>query len=213
MAHTRTREEIEKALEIQCRALRSSSAAYDSGEWWEALRLATAVYVIVHDAGSKYQSILKQLGVRGSLKFLSTAFQYSPHNVLRETHLVVTRIYGDGSAEYRPKLDNRSESERLLQFYDWWESELIFRDGGFRLTRKKLVFSLRSQEGGAHFDPEIRDPNYIRFKQAQLTTPFVVANGAPPVPILGAELASMRQIAWELLETMRRGNLLGYELE
>jgi hypothetical protein len=198
----RSRDEVERALTIQCNAIRSSSAAYDAGEWWEALRLATAVYVVVHDAGKKERSILTQLGVRGRLRFATSGFQYSPTNVLRETHLLSTRVYGDGTAEYRPLLDGAGWPLRFVQFGEWWEKEIIFRDGKFRLTRKNLTFSLRNKEGGAHFDPSIQDPNYLRFAKEQLTTPFVVARGLPPKPILGAELASMRQVGWELLKTL-----------
>jgi hypothetical protein len=199
---TRPRVEVEQALEIQRKAIRSSSAAYDAGEWWEALRLATAIYVIVHDSGKKEKSILTQLGIRGRLRFAASGFQYSPTNVLRETHLLSTRVYGDGTAEYRALLDSAAWPLRYIQFAEWWEKELIFRDGQFKLTRKNLTLSLRNQEGGAHLDPSVRDPNYLRFAKEQLTTPYVLAHGLPPKPILGAELASMRQIAWELLRTL-----------
>lgn len=206
MTWIRNPEEVKSALFIQCLALRASCEAYDKGEWWEALRLATSVYIIVHDGGRNSQSLLKQLGLRGRMRFISTAFQYSPGNVLRETHLVATRIYGDGRAEYRPKLGDGPTEERAIQFSDWWDKELIFRDGSHRLTRKRLVFVLRSQEGGAHFDPEIRDPNYLQFAKEQLTTPRVIF-GDTSRPILGAEIASMRQIAWELLESIKRGGI------
>jgi hypothetical protein len=193
---------VEKALEIQCRAILASSIAYDGGKWWEALRLATAVYVVVHDGGKRNKSILSQLGARGRLRFVASGFQYGPTNVLRQTHLLSTRVYGDGTAEYRPLLSGAAWPHRLLQFHEWWESDVIFRDGQFSLTRKSLTFSLRNQEGGSHFDESIGDPNYLRFAKEQLTTPYIVAHGLPPKPILGAEFATMRQIAWELLKTL-----------
>src|SRR6266403_204699 len=202
MVWIRSKEEVQKALDIQRRAITASSTAYDNGEWWEALRIATAVYVVVHDAGTKYKSILTQLGKKGSLRYFASGFQYSPKNVLRETHLLSTRIYGDGMAEYRPLLGEASWESRRLQFHEWWESDIIFRDGEFRLTRKKLTYVLRSQEGGAHLEPVVRDPNYLRFAKEQLTTPYVFSGKIPPRPILGAEFASMRQIAWELLKTL-----------
>jgi hypothetical protein len=160
------------------------------------------VYVVVHDSGKKERSILTQLGIRGRLRFAASGFQYSPTNVLRETHLLSTRVYGDGTAEYRPLLDGVPWPLRFIQFSEWWKKELIFRDGQFRLTRKTLTFNLRNKEGGGHFDPSIQDPNYLRSAKEQLTTPYVIAHGLPPKPILGAELASMRQIAWELLKTL-----------
>ena len=202
MTWIRSSEEVQRALEIQRQALESSCVAYDNGNRWEASRIATTVMVLVHDAG-RNQSILRQLGIKGKLRFITSAFQYSPRNVLRETHLLSTRVYNDGTAEYAPLLDGAPHGLRRLQFHDWWESELIFRDGTFRLTRKRLAHVLRNQEGGAHFDPILQDANYLRFAKEQLTTPYVVSAGMPPRAILGAEWASMRQVGWELLETLK----------
>lgn len=203
----RSQREIREALDNQRKALIASCKAYDEGEKWEAMRLATAIWTVVHDGGRNNVSILSQLGVRGSLRFVSSAFKYSPDNVLRETALLSTRVYSDGTAEYRPLLDAAPLGQQhLLQIGKWWDTEVIFRDGQFRLTRRKLVFTLRSQEGGSHFDAVISDPNYLRFAKEQLTTLYVVSSRIPPKPILGAELASMRQIAWELLETLETLN-------
>ena len=87
---------------------------------------------------------------------------------------------------------------RLLQFSRWWETDFIFRDGKSGIARKKLVFILRNKEGGGHFDPKIDEPNYERFARESTTTPYVQAEGSKPMTVLGAELATMRQIAWEL---------------
>jgi len=99
-------------------------------------------------------------------------------------------------------LDESSNPPRLLQFHGWWEKDVILRDGAVQLTRKRLVFVLRNQEGGGHFSSEMRDHTYLRFAAEQLNTPYVVAPGKPPKPVLGVELASMRQIAWELAKTL-----------
>ena len=123
-------------------------------------------------------------------------------NVLRETHLLKVALYANGTSEYLPYLDNPPHPIRESQFSDWWEIERIFRDGTFSLTRKKLTFALRNLEGGSHYAELIRDPNYVRFSRTQVTTPVAWHGTRDAVPILGAELASMRQIAWELRETL-----------
>src|SRR5438270_671390 len=101
----RSREELKQALDVQRRAILSSSKSYDEGNKCEALRLATAVYVVVHDAG-RNKSILGQLGIKGSLRFIASGPPSNPKNLLRATLLVSTRIYGDGTAEYIPRLDD-----------------------------------------------------------------------------------------------------------
>jgi hypothetical protein len=159
MTWTRKPEEIKEALGVQQAALVESCKSYDLGNRWEAIRLATAVSVVVHYASRSGEPILVQLGVRGSLRFVSSGFPSNPRNLLRETNLILARISSDGMAEYVPLLDQNPESLRRVQFHHWWERDTIFRGGAFRLTRKNLVFALRNKEGGAHFDKELRDPN------------------------------------------------------
>jgi hypothetical protein len=198
--HTRLPEEVKMALDVQRNAMAASAKSYDDGNKWEALRLATAVHVIVHDAGGT-KSLLKQLGIKGSLRFFASGPKSNPNNLIRESLLVSVRIFGDGSAEYVPRLDHNHHPPRLVQFHEWWEEDIIFREGTFFLSRKRLVFVLRSQEGGSHFDPVLKDPNYLRFSREQITTPYV-SGGGTSTPVLGAELATMRQVAWELTKTL-----------
>ena len=197
----RSREEVKEALEVQRQFILASGKSYDDGKKAEALRLATAVYVIVHDAG-RNQSLLNQLGIKGAMRFVCSGRPSDPDNLVRETPLVSARIYSDGTAEYVPRLE-RIRTRRMMQFHQWWQDDVVLRDGHFRLTRKNLVFTLRNKEGGGHFDAELNDPNYLRFAQEQLTTPYVFSEELGiDKPLLGVELATMRQVAWELLKTL-----------
>ena len=66
MTWKRPLDEVQDALEAQISFLRSSARAYDQGHSLEALRLANAVFIIVHDGGQR--SSLTQLGKRGGLR-------------------------------------------------------------------------------------------------------------------------------------------------
>ncbi len=101
-----------------------------------------------------------------------------------------------------PRLEEIPEEHRALRFHDWWQQESILRDGGYSLTRQTLVGALRNQEGGAHYDPVPNNPNYLRFVEAGETTPHFLVAGQPRQPVLGVHLATMRQIAWELVTTL-----------
>lgn len=207
MAWKRTAAETTEALDIQRRAIVASCAAYDNGEKWEALRLATAVYLVVHDGGKNNKSLLTQLGIRDATKFMASAAPANPNNLLRETPLLQIRIGlggqgGGAKGEYVPRLGEIPEEHRYVSFPQWWERDLIFRNGQYSLTRRKLVFTLRSQEGEAHFDMEQKNPNYERLAREHITTPRLLKSGSRPQPIMEAELASMRQISWELAATL-----------
>ena len=198
MAHIkRPRAELVEHLKDQRAALAASCAGFDSGNQWEAARLATTVFTLLHDGGS-IVSILTQLGLRASLRFVSTAHPMNPGNALPETPLIALRL-SDKGATYVPAFGNAPFPSTRSQFPTWWVKELIYRDGGFELTRRRLVFALRHQDGGGHVG-ELTDEAYIRFK-TKAAWDFV-KEGSPPEPVYGAVAATMRQIAWEVTETL-----------
>jgi hypothetical protein len=201
MGAKRTREELRQALETQLGFLRSSSRAFDDGNQQEAYRLATVVHMLVHDYGEKYKSILRLLGIKGKMRFVSSHEPPHPDNVLFCPTLVAMRIYGgdDRASQYVPIFDGPLSALRRVQFDEWWTETIVQEGAGrFRLSRKNLIFALRNQEGGAHFDDELRNPNYARFSKPQISTPTVTRGNRPPEVLLNVELVSMRQIAWEV---------------
>jgi hypothetical protein len=207
MIWKRSADEIRAAFAIQCRALEASCKAYDAGDEWEALRLATTVHIMVHDGGKNSRSLLTQMGVKSSMRFLASGQPASSKNYARQIMLAWMRVYSDGRAMYVPYLDSGQKPYRIIQFPRWWEDELIFLDGDCRLNRRRLVFALRSQEGGAHFDEEQKNPNYIRLARESITTWRVAKGDSESKAILGAEFVLMRQIAWELMASLDKAGI------
>ncbi len=180
-------------------ALKASCDAYDGGQKWEAGRIAVSVHALVHDQGKRYKSILTQLGIRGSLRFLSSGRMtdalktgFSP--------LVCIRI-GSGTNGYFPHLDGHPASvpfgienwtRKWVQYHEWWEDEYVSQGERYSVSRKSLVFALRNKEGFGHFG-EIDDPTY-----AEMLASDTKINDAPVSP----EFAIMRQVGWELLTTL-----------
>jgi hypothetical protein len=209
--YIRSREDLLVALDIQLKALKSSCHSYDEGNFWEAIRLATIVKTLVHDGGKKVVSVLTQLGMRGSLRFVSSGHPENPRNLLRELTLVFTRLKMTEQgpiAQFIPHLGEGPDAVRRVQFHSWWDDEKIFRDpDGFFLNRRRLVWTLRDQEGGAHLDAEITDPAYVRLSRDTSSAPRLLSEKNSSMPIMGAQSALMRQIAWELLETLKEFSL------
>src|SRR5262245_47893621 len=75
--HIRSPKEIEEALHSQIDSMRASCTFWDAGMDFEAKRIATAIYVLVHDGG-RDRSILTQLGKRDAIEYMSTATELSP---------------------------------------------------------------------------------------------------------------------------------------
>lgn len=188
----------------QMEALKASSQSYDSGNKWEAARLANCVFILLHDSSTRSRSLFSQLGIRGSTRFVSYAFPHNPNNLLRSENLVGMQISSDGTSEYIPlfQLTLPSAQRKELQFHNWWEDEIIFYDPDtLFLNRRRLVWALRNQDGGAHVDESITDPAYVRISKGTKGGWFSRVNGIDR-PLLGAHLAAMRQIAWEVQETV-----------
>jgi hypothetical protein len=96
----RTRAELVSALNEQLGAIKASSAAFDAGVTWEATRLATAAYVILHDGKRRTVSLLTQLGVKEKIPFISSSVPANPNNLLAKMPLRAawTRLMNDTPA-------------------------------------------------------------------------------------------------------------------
>lgn len=199
----RTPSQIQEAFEIQKAALRASAENFDSGATWEALRLATAVYVLVHDGGKNSVSILSHLNKKVGLKFLCSSSPISDQNLIASHNLVFIEM-SSNKVRYLPILDSFQESWRWTAFSTWWENDPIFSSGSGKnlVSRKNLVFHLRDKEGGAHYDAKIAQAEYFEMSKKPHWVSSV-GDGAE-APVLGLETATMRQIAFELLQTLEK---------
>jgi hypothetical protein len=173
----------------------------------EALRLATTVAIIVHDGG-KNHSILNHLGIKDKIDWHASNDDVTGISAVmqRSTPLVKLDNTPDGP-DFVPLcsyVKNRDVliGSRTLSFENWWTKDVIFSDSGKTLSRRDLVLTLRNQEGGSHFDEEVRHPYYGALKEQV----FMVFPGAPlsNLPAAGVQsvrnlaLASMRQVAEEV---------------
>ena len=177
-----------------------SCAGYDAGDHSEALRLATCVFNLVHDSGSN-RSIMGQFGIKDRHMFLATnvrdgaklpviVHRFTPlvefERVSARPHFVPLVTYFQNRNAYFPV--------RNLSFDAWWNKDIIFVEGSHRMTRRQLVFALRNQEGGSHYDDEVRNPNFHPLKR-----PVMMVTPGLGFGLMGdLELASMRQIAEEV---------------
>ena len=181
----------------------TSCASYDNGNEWEAARLATTIFTLLHDGGS-IASILTLLGLRGGLRFISSGLEFVPGNLATYTPLVAFRVQQTPNGPVSktvPLLDGpMSANSRHNQFPTWWAKEPIYIDGEFHLTRRRLVFALRHQDGSGHIGT-LTDEAYVRMKTKAVF--YFLASGQPEQPMY-AMTASMRQVAWEVTETFKQ---------
>jgi hypothetical protein len=184
-----------------------SSQAYDNGYKGEAARLAAVVYMLVHDYGKSAVSLLKQMG-RKNIDFVNTSVSLNPRNLLTEMPLVIMRLtagQGKDSLEYLPRLAENPQPipNPILPFEKWWNMPVIRDDHRRTISRKNIVFHMRHSEAGAHVDSSI-DGVFADIRRVNSMGWVVSTNEGNYVPEYGPEYASMRQIAWEVEQTLRR---------
>lgn len=170
--------------------------------------MATIVYTLVHDGGRNSRSLLGQIGYKG-IPFTSSCRGIDDRNLLADEPLTMMRMSSGGATHLPIKAEFASldGGYRYLRFSKWWE-EAIFKDmSKRRLTRKNLVTSLRSQEGGSHYDGNLSDDVYKGYKEGSQSG-WMFSNGEGHSSfVAGGPLATMRQIAWEIADTFTRNGI------
>jgi len=196
-----SQDELEAHLQEQLSFLESSAASFDSGFEGEAKRLAVTLRVLLHE--TKYsKSLLGQLG-KLDQNYINTAFNYDPENQLSHSGLVFIAI-GQGGTRYIAQLDDVPESNiKEISFDEWWNSPVFVDDKKRQLSRKELITIAANQDGGAHVDPGL-DETYSDLSKNNSLGWNTENNGVKGI-LLDPEKAAIRQIAHEVLKTLKCG--------
>jgi hypothetical protein len=214
-AYRKSREELEVELKEQIEGFRLAAKTYDEGTLWAAKDLSSYIHKLLHDAPSgRTTSLLKQVGLKAKLRLLSSLVVPPSATggkivAAQATPLLITRISDSGSV-YVPAFDDHplADQYRWLQFNRWWEERVFHPLSAFDLSRKNLIFTMRDQDGGGHVDPTISNADYVKFKKdgdplfRQIDRGVVFGEGAVGEPVANGLPATIRQIAWELDQSL-----------
>jgi hypothetical protein len=195
-----TKSELEAHLSEQIHFLEASSLSFDAGYEGEAKRLATTLRVLLHDTKSS-KSLLGQLGIK-DIQFYDTASEFDPNNLLTHSGLTLLRMNVAG-AKHVPLLDETlGRKLKKVDFDKWWAKIVIVDNMRNKMSRKDIVQVVADQDGGAHVDPNL-DKTYARLsRQNSFNVFFLSENLNGSQPLSGPHLASIRQIAYEILKTL-----------
>ena len=90
---------------------------------------------------------------------------------------------------------------RWLPFEKWWNNNVIKDNKGRFFSRKQLILHVADTDGGAHVDPEL-DEQYMDFSRKN-SLGWVIGDGNIEKPFPPPTMACIRQIAHEVLETLK----------
>ncbi len=186
--------------------LKASSESFDSGNAGEAKRLAVTSRVLLHDKG-KSHSLLGLLDYKDNMEFYNTSSPHDPEDLAQFHGLVMIKMLSTGGSYVAPLSESTELPSRLnnyVSFEDWWNSVIIDDRKGNQYSRKDIVSMLSNKEGGAHVDPEIDSDykdliNRMGWVQVIPDSEKEIESRFPDV-----ELHSMRQVAYELVESIER---------
>jgi hypothetical protein len=142
--------------------------------------------------------------------------------------MMAMNLDGSGKSSFRPHLDDLPP-ERIhpaAAFVDWWNDPILTDAEGTNYSRRSLVLWTANKEGGAHVDRRLPQDYSALTRENSIgitQVPSPKSNGAAlgfgfAATSTGIErqrvagtplenslvLANLRQIAWELRNTVRR---------
>ena len=188
---------------------------YDKGNTFAVVLIAVVLRTLLKTKGSTI-SVLEQLGlhtmpfVDSSLPQGSFSFWHLGDNVCNHTFLA-QNVYGgllskhvtNGekglNLDYRPLLGaNRNASEK--PFEEWYKAT-VFKNETFQLSREDCINKVADKDGGAHLDRNV-PIEYAYFREP--TALQTIIDGQVAVFNQNPVYVSIRQIAWEVLESWER---------
>jgi hypothetical protein len=211
----RDKEYFELQLKRHIKFLIKSCKEFDQGDEEEALRISNSLRVVFKTKG-KTISLIDHLNIEGPFLYDTRTHEdngdkiYSPlvGTEIKGSTFVGTQVIKKGSHLYRPTFYNRSkllEKSRKVDFPKWW-NEIIFKlqENGsqYSLSRANVILTLAEQDGGTHVDKVI-DLSYDVFNKINALGSGVIINGAEPSLDNSPIYPSVRQIAFESLESLK----------
>jgi hypothetical protein len=88
------------------------------------------------------------------------------------------------------------------RFERWWQSPFLTDTAGKPVTRKSVTLAVANRDGGAHVARAI--PEAFRRLRSGESMPFQTGSDDKSADIPGVVMATMRRIAFELLDTFDR---------
>lgn len=229
----RSLEEVKQIFEYNVSMLRVLCSNFDEGRTEFALLIAVVLRTLLCSNDKKgnksiFDQMINNPEDKKNITFISTSFRkpkaesfmqgWEISNISNTiitsasvfTGLLIKKMAGGVKHKYEvdvePMIDRFSEENRNLTL-DCWLNEIIFADpvNSFQLTRLETIKIIADTDGGAHLDEKI-PIEYVTFRKKDLFK--IKCNGESYSFSRNPVYVSLRQIAYEVLESFKQANLL-----
>jgi hypothetical protein len=188
----KTKQELGQQYIEQLSMLTRRCDAFYDGHQYEARDIASILRKLLYDYGSSSKSLLGQLDLKDSTKYLDSRVHGNLH------------IQSMRGAWPRTVVPYRLYEDRDTHaFEEWWKKQrfqIIYKDIEF--SREELVLEIANREGGDHIDPN-SDKRVAALNRSQAPWSTILYNENNEVieekGMYGFELATICAIGEELL--------------
>lgn len=169
--------------------------------------MAVSIRVLLHDTRNS-KSLLGLLDYKQNMGFLDSAYGYEPENLLTHTGLVGFRFEAGKNPTYYAPMSDRltGASNKYVFFAEWWNKVVIVDSKKNKFNRRDLILNMADTDGGAHVDPELNE-SYVELTRNNSVNWIFLSDNKPAQPLMDVELFSVRQIAYELINSIERWTL------
>jgi hypothetical protein len=208
----RERREVQARLAEQLRLLNKRCREFDSGDWGEAVDIATRLRVIFHPGSpAKHPSILQSLGAEKVPMLSTVEHREDSPNIIASIGGLYTQSFAkdDEGLHYdlRPKLWD-SHVGYAIPALRWWEQIVEIKGdemdnpGRHVYRRKDVVTGVANHDGGAHLASQIPESYDMLSRPGGIVRINMgTEDDNEEIPIAGVHLAMLRQIAHEVLHS------------
>lgn len=188
-------ETLKAQLCRQLEFIKLSCKNFDEGHLAEAVRIATAIRVLIHQT-TRSESLLKQLGVRETIGLMTS---------VDTTPITSAVTIWDGLSVLPPMPQSafpaflRSMKLTKIPLPDWWQ-QIVMAENRLRVTRRQIVLMAANKDGGAHVDEDLNDTEQLlkrgMWRQATYTPSGIVEEALSNQHMIG-----LRRFGFEILHS------------
>lgn len=172
---------------------------YDEDDVSMAKEISVKLRIMFHNT-NRSKSLIWQLKLE-HIKFLDRAVKYDPRSITPTHGLLEIRFTKDW-VKLLPHLD--LHDAKLVTFENWWNSKKVIVDRKKNIfTRKKVVLEVANTDGGAHVDSSVNQHYFDISRANSLGWIYMNPKTQRDEPLNDPIPGSIRQIAFEALETFK----------
>ncbi len=202
-------------LNRQILFLRNSASNYDKGDIEEAIRIAMAARVLIHQTNHSTSLLTHLNSTEIKLSSSVTTVASSNESIFHGMGITSCSINNNPTLSFKARLPEESEMDKL-PLQDWWNQTIYILQlpntiESVKLSRKDLVLEAANKDGGAHVDDNIKPIYKTLLTSGSLgEIGLIIGNKEQRISIENAHFVALRQIAHELLNSPDLINLITY---